>query len=75
MTDTSDANMPVQDAITGAEELGDLSQPTQVLAQFYRGFNTRDLNLIDANFAPTDDVLIDNPIGGIRRGRDQPRLM
>jgi ketosteroid isomerase-like protein len=31
--------------------------------------------LIDANFAPTDDVAIDNPIGGIRRGRDQPHLM
>jgi hypothetical protein len=36
MTDTSIvANKPVQEPITGAEELGDLSQPTQVLAQFY----------------------------------------
>lgn len=69
------ANEPIQDPITGAEDLGDLSQPTQVLAQFYRAFNTRDLSLIDANFAPTDDVAIDNPLGGIRRGRDQPHLM
>jgi ketosteroid isomerase-like protein len=76
MTNTSVvANKPVQDPITGAEDLGDLSEPTQVLAQFYRGFNSRDLVLIDANFAPTDEVVIDNPVGGIRRGRDQPHLM
>ena len=66
---------PVQDPISGAEDFGDLSQPTQVLAQFYRALNTRDLGLIDANFAATDEVVIDNPLGGIRRGRDQPHLM
>ena len=34
---------PIQEPITGNEELGDLSQPPQALAQFYRAFNTRDL--------------------------------
>jgi hypothetical protein len=67
--------MLLQDAITGAEELGDVSQPTKALAKLYRGFKTRDLNLIDANVAPTDDVVIDDLVGGIRRGRDQPHLM
>jgi hypothetical protein len=33
---------PIQNPITGNEDLGDLSQPQQALAQFYRGFNTRD---------------------------------
>jgi ketosteroid isomerase-like protein len=66
---------PVQESITGDEELGDLTQPTQALAQFYRAFNRRNLDLIDANFAPTDEVAIDNPVGGIRRGREQPHLM
>jgi ketosteroid isomerase-like protein len=69
------ASNPVQEPITGNQELGDLSQPQQALAQFYRGFNSRDLRLIDANFAQTDEVVIDNPVGGIRRGAEQPHLV
>jgi ketosteroid isomerase-like protein len=66
---------PIQTPITGAEDLGDLSQPQQALAQFYRAFNTRDLKMIDENFARTDEVAIDNPLGGIRRGADEPHKM
>jgi ketosteroid isomerase-like protein len=66
---------PIQNPITGTENLGDLSQPQQALAQFYRAFNTRDLNMIDENFARTDEVAIDNPLGGIRRGADEPHKM
>jgi ketosteroid isomerase-like protein len=69
------ATRPIQTPITGNEDLGDLSQPQQALAQFYRGFNTRDLKMIDENFADSDEVAIDNPLGGIRRGADQPHLM
>src|SRR5271166_3255010 len=69
------ATKPIQEPITGREELGDLSQPQQALAQFYKAFNTRDLKLIDDNFAPADDVAIDNPLGGIRRGSDVPHKM
>ncbi len=61
---------PMQEPIAGKEDLGDLSQPQQALAQFYKAFNTRDLKLIEENFAPSDDVAIDNPLGGIRRGSD-----
>jgi hypothetical protein len=43
---------PIQEPITGNEELGDLSQPQQGLAQFYRAFNSRDLKMMDDNFAP-----------------------
>jgi hypothetical protein len=71
MADTPTAAItPVEKPITGKEPLGDLLEPTQA-----RGFNTRDLDLIDANFAPTDEVAIDNPVGGILRGREQPHLM
>jgi hypothetical protein len=35
------------------------------LAQFYRAFNNRDLKMIDENFAQSDEVAIDNPLGGI----------
>lgn len=66
---------PIQEPITGKEELGDLSQPQQALAQFYRAFNTRDLAMIDDNFSPSDEVAIDNPLGGIRRGAEVPHKM
>ncbi len=66
---------PVQAAITGDEELGDLTEPRQALAQFYRAFNSRDIRMIDDNFARSDDVAIDNPLGGIRRGANEPHRM
>jgi ketosteroid isomerase-like protein len=66
---------PIQTPITGNEDLGDVSQPQQALAQFYRAFNTRDLRLIDENFAHSDEVALDNPLGGIRRGADEPHKM
>ena len=66
---------PIQEPITGREELGDLSQPRQALAQFYKAFNSRDLAMIDENFAASDEVAIDNPLGGIRRGADVPHKM
>jgi ketosteroid isomerase-like protein len=71
----AEAMKPIQEPITGKEDLGDLSQPKQALAQFYKAFNTRDLKMIDDNFAPSDDVAIDNPLGGIRRGSDVPHKM
>jgi ketosteroid isomerase-like protein len=69
------AMKPIQEPITGNEELGDLSQPQQALAQFYHAFNSRDLKMIDDNFAASDDVAIDNPLGGIRRGAGEPHKM
>jgi hypothetical protein len=50
------AMKPIQEPITGNEELGDLSQPQQGLAQFYRAFNSRDLKMMDDNFAHSDEV-------------------
>ena len=66
---------PIQEPITGKEDLGDLTRPEQALAQFYKAFNSRDLAMIDANFATSDEVAIDNPLGGIRRGADVPHKM
>jgi hypothetical protein len=31
--------------------------------------------MIDENFCPSDEVAIDNPLGGIRRGADAPHKM
>jgi ketosteroid isomerase-like protein len=66
---------PIQQPITGKEDISDLSRPEQALAQFYKAFNSRDLDMIDANFAASDEVAIDNPLGGIRRGADVPQKM
>ncbi len=71
----AEGTKPIQSPITGNEDLGDLTQPQQALTQFYRAFNTRDLKMIDDNFAQSDEVAIDNPLGGIRRGADEPHKM
>jgi hypothetical protein len=59
---------PVQKPITGQENPPDLSMPQQALSQFYRAFNTRDMMLTAQNWASSDDIVMDNPLGGITRG-------
>ncbi len=59
---------PIQQAVTGAEYLGDQTDPLQALAMFYRAFNARDLGLMEQNWDPTDQAALDNPLGGIKRG-------
>jgi ketosteroid isomerase-like protein len=59
---------PVQRAITGKESQGDLSSPFQALVQFYCAFNSSDMQMMSGNWAQTDDIAMDNPLGGIKRG-------
>lgn len=67
MNDADD--IPVTDIpITGREDVQELSPEMAVLSEFYRAFNTRDLELMSHNWAATDDVAMENPVGGIRRG-------
>lgn len=65
--------IPEQEPITGHEELGDLAAPVQALAQFYRAFNARDLELMEANWDPSPGAVMDNPLGGIVRGWSEIR--
>ena len=65
--------VPIQTAITGQEELGVVHEPTQALAEFYRAFNSRDLVLMEQNWSDDDDVVMDNPIGGVKRGWNEIR--
>ena len=58
----------VETPITGREPLRDLRAPVDTLAQFYRAFNTRDLALMAENWDDAEDVAMDNPLGGIKRG-------
>jgi ketosteroid isomerase-like protein len=59
---------PAQTPITGREDQGDLSSPFQALVQFYRAFNTRNIAIMIENWAQSDDIAMDNPLGGIKRG-------
>jgi hypothetical protein len=63
---------PVQQPITGREPLGDLSEPIQVLAQFYRAFNEGDLARMAENWHNSTEAAMDNPLGGIKRLERNP---
>ncbi len=60
--------VPIQQAITGQEDQGRLSSPYQALVQFYCAFNSGDVHMMAENWAQSDDVPMDNPLGGIKRG-------
>jgi hypothetical protein len=64
---------PIQEAITGKEIHGESCSPYQALVQFYRAFNARDMLMMSENWAQSDDVAMDNPLGGIKRGWDAIR--
>jgi hypothetical protein len=59
---------PIQEPITCNEDQGGLTSSYQALVQFYRAFNRGDLLMMEANWANTDDIAMDNPLGGIKRG-------
>ena len=54
--------------ITRNEVALDPSTPRGALAEFYRGFNGRDLALMEKNWLNSAEVSMDNPLGGARRG-------
>jgi len=64
---------PVQTAITGKEQLVDLTRPEQALAQFYQALNSRDLQAMQQIWDNSEDAAMDNPLGGIKRGWEQIR--
>jgi hypothetical protein len=59
---------PVQTPITGKERPEDLSTPYQALVQFYCAFNTGDLEMMSQNWWQSNEIAMDNPLGGIKRG-------
>lgn len=63
----------IEQAITGAQysrcyASNPGSTPESALEQFYAAFNGRDLALMVDNWAQTEEIALDNPLGGIRRG-------
>ncbi len=61
----------IQTAITGDESFKDLTNPTQVLAQFYSAFNNQNFELMSQNWLQNEEIAMDNPLGGIKRGWDE----
>jgi hypothetical protein len=59
---------PTQEAITGKEDQGNLQEPYQALVQFYCAFNSKDMEMMAKNWLQSDDIAMDNPLGGIKRG-------
>jgi len=59
---------PIQAPITGSEEQGDLRSPFDALVQFYHAFNSGDLIEMSGNWEQSDNIAMDNPLGGIKRG-------
>jgi len=59
---------PIQEAITGKEDQGRVSNPFQALAQFYCAFNSGDMKMMSDNWALSEEIAMDNPLGGIKRG-------
>jgi ketosteroid isomerase-like protein len=65
----------VEMPITGREPLGDVREPVQALAQFYRAFNMRDLALMEENWDCAESAVMDNPLGDIKRGWPEIRMV
>ncbi len=58
---------PEQTPITGQEENSSQS-PIQALNDFYDAFNSQDMEKMSKNWAQTHEIVMDNPVGGIKRG-------
>ncbi len=67
--------IPEQRPITGREDKKALTAPLQALVNFYNAFNNRDLEKMSQNWAQTDEISMDNPVGGIKRGREEIRTV
>lgn len=67
--------MPEQKPITGTENRAAQSDPIQALSEFYHAFNARDLEAMSRNWAQTDEIAMDNPLGGIKRGWSEIRAV
>jgi len=58
----------INEPVTGLEEIVEPTNALAALSQFYRALNARDLELMEQNWDNSEDAVMDNPLGGIRRG-------
>jgi ketosteroid isomerase-like protein len=59
--------------VTGRESKQQMTPQMRALAEFYQALNERDMELMQRNWAQVGDAVMDNPVGGIKRGWDEIR--
>jgi len=64
-----------QRPVTGEESKETLSETVRALSEFYQAFNNRDLEVMSRNWAQIDEIAMDNPLGGIKRGWKEIRAV
>lgn len=57
-----------QTPVTGRENKESLSPELRALSDFYDAFNNRDIEKMTLNWAQSEEAVMDNPVGGIKRG-------
>jgi ketosteroid isomerase-like protein len=66
---------PEQSPITGQEDRSKLTAPLRALSDFYDAFNSRNLEKMSQSWAQIEDIAMDNPLGGIKRGWEEIRAV
>ncbi len=61
--------------ITGRENKDHVSPLLRALSEFYEALNSRDIEKMGRNWAQTDEAVMDNPLGGIKRGWEEIRVV
>ncbi len=61
---------PIQTPITGNEKQYN-DEIHKTLSEFYQAFNQKDLKLMQKNWLNSEEIAMDNPLGGIKRGWEE----
>ncbi len=64
-----------QTPVTGKEEKNSLPPMLRALSEFYEALNSRDIEKMAKNWMQTDEAAMDNPLGGIKRGWDEIKVV
>ena len=56
--------------ITGEETYTDSTTPIGALIEFYKGFNSQNLEIVQANWSKKASIIMANPIGGLKRSAE-----
>jgi hypothetical protein len=59
---------PVAEPVTGKEQNIDPTEPFGALAEYYRAFNSRSIQLMELNWSSCEDVSMASPLGGTQNG-------
>lgn len=61
--------------VTGKQQKMQLTPQMKALSDFYQALNERDMERMAQNWVQTDEAVMDNPVGGIKRGWNEIRAV